>query len=219
MRTARLRVKHRAPVTVADYLSSERAALERSEYIDGEVYLMAGESDEHGDITVSIVAELRTQLKGRDCRVRTKDAKVKSGGFSEDREFSAKGMFSYPDVVIICGEVEYHDRKKDIILNQKVIIEVLSEATEVFDRNDKFTRYRMFNPTLTDYVLVSQDKPMVEHFIRQDDESWKVFAYIGLNENCAIDSIGCRLRLLEVYDRITFSKKTLKFLKEIADLK
>ncbi|NJM54486.1 MAG: Uma2 family endonuclease [Blastocatellia bacterium] len=88
---------------------------------------------------------------------------------------SKKGVFSYPDLVVVCGKVEYHDKNKDIILNPKAIIEVLSDSIEVFDRNNKFTRYKLFNPTLTDYILVSQDKPQVEHFIRQDDGSWKVF--------------------------------------------
>src|SRR6201999_889033 len=107
------------------------------------------------------------------------------------------GMFSYPDLVVICSEVEYHDKKKDVILNPKVIIEVLSESTEKFDRNDKFTRYQMFNSTLTDYILVSQDKPQVEHFIRQDDGSWKQFKFIGLDRNFIIDSIECTLHLSE----------------------
>ncbi len=91
-------------------------------------------------------------------------------------------MFSYPDLVVICSEPEYHDKHKDIVLNPQVIIEILSESTENFDRTSKFTRYRMFNPTLSDYILVSQDKPLVEHFIRQTDDSWKVFIYYGLKE-------------------------------------
>jgi Uma2 family endonuclease len=159
------------------------------------------------------------QLKNKACRVRTKDAKNKSGGFARKIGESTKGMFSYPDVVVICGEVRHHDKKKDVILNPKVIIEVLSESTADFDRGEKFTRYRMFNETLTDYVLVSQDKPVIEHFIRQDDNSWKVFTYIGLESSCPVESIECELKLSEVYDRIKFSKQTLKFLKEIENIK
>ncbi|MDQ3321733.1 MAG: Uma2 family endonuclease, partial [Acidobacteriota bacterium] len=112
-------------------------------------------------------------------------------------------------------QVEYHDEHKDIILNPKVIVEVLSESTEVFDRNDKFTRYLMFNPTLTDYVLVSQDKPIVEHFIRQADESWKLFIHIGLEETLSVDSNECKLKLTEIYDRIEFSREALDFIEEI----
>jgi hypothetical protein len=91
----------------------------------------------------------------------------------------------------------------------------LSDSTEVFDRNNKFMRYKMFNPTLSDYILVSQDKPMVEHFIRQDDESWKVYIHIGLDQVFTIESIECTLNLLEIYDRIEFPQKVFDFIAEI----
>ncbi len=200
--------------TVEEYLAIERASEERYEYYDGEIRLMAGESDEHGDITVSLTAELANQLKGKNCRVRTKDAKIKSGGFKLETN-SKKGMFSYPDLVVICGDVEYHDKKTDIILNPKVIIEVLSDSTADYDRNKKFTRYKMFNQTLTDYLLVSQDLPQVEHFIRQEDSSWKMFTYLGLDCICRIDSIESELKLSEIYDRIQFSKKVFDFIDEL----
>ncbi len=218
MGLAKLKAKARTDYTVDEYLEMERAALERHEYIDGEIFQMAGESDEHGDISVNLISELRFQLKHKDCRVRAKDAKVKSGGFNQAVGKSTKGMYSYPDLVVVCGEVIYHDVKKDVILNPKVIIEVLSDSTELFDRNDKFTRFRMFNETLTDYVLVSQEKPQIEHFIRQDDRSWKQFIYIGLDNICRIESIECSLDLKEIFDRIKFSKKTLDFLKEIENI-
>lgn len=204
--------------TVDEYLRMEREALERHEYIDGEIFLMAGESDEHGDISVNLTIELGNQLKGKECRVRSKDAKIKSGGFDQSVGRSTKGMFSYPDIVVICGEVKYHDKKKDIFLNPKVIIEILSESTGDFDRGEKFMRYRMFNETLTDYILVSQDAPQVEHFIRQDDNGLKVFTYLGTDKVCRVESIECELKLAEIYDRIVFSKKTLNFLKEIESI-
>lgn len=217
MATAKYKVKTFRPLTVAEYLTREREALERSEYIDGEVYQMAGESGAHADISVNIVRELANALKGTPCRVRTKETKVKSGGYSAKMGSSTKGMFSYPDVLIVCGEVKYHDKFKDIILNPKVVLEVLSPSTEVFDRNHKFSRYRMFNDTLTDYVLVAQDKPMLEHFVRQKDNSWSLYTYVGLDKVCKIKSVGADLPLAEVYDRVEFSKEALKFLKEIAD--
>lgn len=219
MALPKIKAKEEKLYTVDQYLEMEREALERHEYIDGEIFEMAGESDAHGDISVNLVAELRTQLKGKDCRVRTKDAKVKSGGFTQLPGKSMKGMFSYPDLVVICGDVNHYDKRKDIILNPKVIIEVLSESTGDFDRGDKFTRLRMFNETLTDYILVSQDKPQIEHFVRQDDNSWKIFTYIGLDKVCRIESIECELKLSEVYDRIKFSQKALNFLKEIENIK
>lgn len=219
MALAKLKPKEEKLYTVDEYLEMERKAFERSEYIDGEVFAMAGESEEHGDISVNLIGELRFQLKNKNCRVRAKDAKIKSGGFAQATGKSRKGMFSYPDLVVICGEVKYHDKKKDVILNPKVIIEVLSDSTADFDRGEKFTRFRFFNDTLTDYILVSQDKPQIEHYIKQDDNSWKHVIFIGLKEVCQIDSIGCSLELKEVYDRIKFSQKTLNFLEEIENIK
>jgi Uma2 family endonuclease len=219
MALAKLKQETERLYTVDEYLELDRTSEERWQYLDGEVWMMAGESDEHGDIFVNLIAELRFQLKGKDCRVRAKDSKIKSGGFTRKVGQSKKGMFSYPDVVVICDDVKYHDKKKDIILNPHVVIEVLSESTADFDRGDKFTRYRMFNPTLTDYILVSQDKPLVEHFIRQDDDNWKLFVYIGLDKSFKIESIECELKLSEIYDRVKFSKKALEFLEEIANIK
>ncbi len=204
--------------TFAEYLKMERESLERHEYIDGEIFLMAGESDAHGIISANLSGEFYLQLKGKNCQLRIKDAKIKSGGFNQIPGKATKGMFSYPDLVIICGEVKYHDKKKDVILNPKVIIEVLSDSTGDFDRGEKFTRYRMFNETLTDYILVAQDVPQIEHFVRQEDDNWKVFTYIGLDKICKVQSIECELKLSEVYDRIKFSKKAINFLKELEEI-
>jgi Uma2 family endonuclease len=212
---AKLKEEVRHKYTVEQYLEMERAALERSEYINGEIFAMAGESGNHADVSVNVIREISLQLRKTDCKLRAKDTKVRSGDFEERNPQSMKGMFSYPDMVIICGEPEYHDEHQDIILNPKVIIEVLSESTELFDRNTKFIRYSKFNPTLTDYILVSQDKPMVEHFIRQDDESWKIYTYFGLKAAFTIDSIGCQLKLADIYDRVKFSKAAMKFLRDI----
>jgi len=205
--------------TIEKYLELDRASEERYEFVDGQVFLMAGESGRHGDVSVNLTREISVQLKGKDCRARSKDTKIKSGGFAQKKGNSTKGMFSYPDLVIICGEPEYHDKFKDIVLNPKVIVEVLSDSTEVFDRNDKFTRYRMFNPTLSDYILVSQDKPVVEHFVRQEDDNWKLYSYFGLDETFRIESVECELKLNDVYDRIEFSEESLELVKEIANIK
>lgn len=212
---AKLKAEAKREYTVQEYLKMEREAFERSEYINGEVFAMAGESNKHGIVSVNVTSEIHQQLKGKDCQLRAKDTKVASNVLPDKKSSSMKGMFSYPDMVIFCGEPEFHDEHKDIILNPKVIIEVLSESTELFDRNTKFIRYSKFNPTLTDYILVSQDKPMVEHFIRQDDESWKIYTYFGLKAAFTIEAIECKLQLSDIYDRVKFSKEAMKFLKEI----
>lgn len=190
-------------ITVDDYLAMERAAVERHVYLDGEIFAMAGESDAHGIISFNVAISLGVQLKGTPCQGRTKDAKVRSGPIPETGR-SKKGMFSYPDILVFCGEPEFHDAHTDVILNPKVIVEILSESTEAFDRGEKFQRLQKHNPTLTDYILISQDKPQVEHFRRQRKGSWSYDTHAGLDASVVIVSIGCTLKLADVYDRVVF---------------
>jgi Uma2 family endonuclease len=189
--------------TVQAYLALERAAEERHEYLDGLVYAMAGESPEHADICTNLVGELRAQLKGTPCRVRSKDTKVCSGPAPRHPR-ALSGLFSYPDIVVICDTPQYHDDYRDVVINPRLIIEVLSASTEAFDRGEKFRRYHLWNPTLTDYVLVSQAQPTVEHYVRQPDGGWSYYLYEGLDRSLSLTSIGCTHRLAEVYDRIVF---------------
>ena len=195
------KVKSKPYYTIEQYLNHEREADERSEFIDGEIYAMAGESGAHGDISMNLATALGGQLRGTNCRGRIKDTKVRSGAL---KEHFGKGMISYPDLVVICGEPEYHDMHSDIVLNPAVIIEVLSESTADFDRGVKFTRYRMFNPTLTDYILVWQDEPVVEHYIRQANGDWLLKEFHGTDKSFRIDSIECSLSLAEIYERVEF---------------
>lgn len=194
--------KAKPAYTVNQYLAMERAAEERHYYLDGAIYAMAGESDAHGIITVNLVGSLFNQLRGTPCQVRTKDTKVRSGPILSAGE-TARGLFSYPDVLVLCGEPEYHDALKDVILNPKVIFEVLSERTEAFDRGEKFNRCQTWNPSLTDYILVSQDRAQVEHFARQPDGSWSYRRTTGLAAEVVIASIKCTLQLAALYERVT----------------
>ena len=189
--------------TEEHYLKIERDSDERHEYIDGEIYLMSGESDEHGDISTNLVGELHSQLKGTPRRAKTKDTKVRSGPMPFRRK-GRKGLYSYPDVVVICGKAQFLDEYKDVVVNPTVIIEVLSPTTEVYDRKEKFLRYQKWCPTLKDYILVSQDTPMVEHYIRNESEDWTYKVYSGLESNFTIESINCKLNLTDVYDRVEF---------------
>src|SRR5262245_25009624 len=165
--------------SVEQYLAFERESEERHQYLDGDIYAMAGESPEHGDISANLVVTIGTQLKGKPCRARTKDTKVRSGPTLWAGETFAC-LFSYPDVVVICDEPEYLDAKRDVILNPTAIAEVLSPSTESFDRGEKWSRYQEHNPTLQDYVLVSQDKPQIEHFSKQADGKWSYERHVGL---------------------------------------
>jgi Uma2 family endonuclease len=190
-------------LTEDEYLAFERAAEERHIYVDGQVFAMAGEPDEHGDITVNVVAMLHSQLRGTPCRARTKDTKVRSGPLPRNTKRPG-GLYSYPDVLVIWGEPQYLDQRLDVLLNPKVIVEALSESTEAFDRGLKFARYQKYNPSLADYVLVSQDRPQIEHFHREQDGSWNYKIHEGLKAIVKLPSIRCRLKAADVYERIKF---------------
>jgi Uma2 family endonuclease len=199
--------------TEAQYLEFERKADERHEYLDGHLLAMAGESWRHGDICTNLLALIASQLKGTPCRARSKDTRIRSG----PRKFSAqgfKGLYSYPDIVVICGEPEYLDKHEDVITNPKVIIEVLSDSTMNFDRTEKFIRYRMWNDTLTDYILVSQEKRLIEHFHRRKSGEWVYTTWLEADQSVTIKSIKCALSVAEIYDRVTFDSDPPKAAKK-----
>jgi Uma2 family endonuclease len=190
--------------TEDEYLALERASQERHEYLDGQIYAMAGESLEHGDICMNLSRIVSTSLLGSPCRALSKDTKVRSGPIPRP-SYSTKGLYSFPDLAVVCGEPQFLDEPRDVLINAKVIIEVLSPATEAFDRGEKFLRYRTYLDSLTDYLVVAQGIPLVEHFARQPNGQWVIAATATeLSETVVLSSIGCTLRLSEVYDRIVF---------------
>lgn len=189
--------------TVDEYLMLERTTEERHEYLDGFVYAMAGERIEHGDICTNLSRILSTQLMDKPCRTLSKDMKVRSGPLPQSNQ-SKKGLYSYPDIIVVCGEPQFHDRYLDVLVNPNLIIEVLSDSTEAFDRGEKFLRYRTWLPSLTDYLLVSQTKPLIEHYQRQDNNRWTMISVEGLEGELTLESINCRMPLREVYERIVF---------------
>jgi Uma2 family endonuclease len=148
--------------TPQQYLEIERAAPSKSEYLDGAIYAMAGASEQHNLIVANLVGELRAGLKGRPCRTYPSDMKVEVG---------PKGLFAYPDVSVVCGQPRFHDEVRDMLLNPKLIVEVLSPSTEAYDRGAKFAQYRKI-ASLTDFLLVSADNVHVEHFARQPNGQW-----------------------------------------------
>ena len=192
-------------MTVDEYLAFERAAEDRHIYLDGELFAMAGESLPHAYITTNLVVALGTQLRNTQSRALTKDTKVRSGSIPEAGR-GTRGMFSYPDTLVICGEPECHDAFRDIDLNPTAIFEVLSPSTEAIDRGDKFLRYQKWNPTLKEYVLISQHAPIVERFFRQSDGRWEYEALLGIETTVRIPSIRCELKLADLDDRVTFEE-------------
>ena len=151
------------------------------------------------------MVELGIRLKKTRCRVFSKDMKIRSGS-DIDLHKSFKGFFSYPDVVIVCGERRMHDKARDVILNPTVVIEVLSPATEKFDRGEKFRRYRENLPTLTDYVLVAQDYPSIDHFRRgaEDNGEWILTPFGGLQSVWNLKNFEIGIPLADVYDGVEF---------------
>jgi Uma2 family endonuclease len=189
--------------TNEEYLAMEREAEERHEYIDGYIYEMAGESQEHGEICSNLSGIIVPQISGTNCRARIGNTKVRTGPRPKSSR-SRRGMFSYPDLLIVCGEMRFHDEHRDVLINPTVIIEVLSESTERFDRGEKFLRYQIWNPSLREYLLVSQIRPVIEHYVRQPNDSWTYTIYRGLDESLKIESIDCTLNLNTVYERMKF---------------
>lgn len=189
--------------TEEEYLAMEREADERSEYIDGYIFRMAGESQEHGEICANLGGILVPQLRGTPCRGRGANSKIRTGPRPQFAR-SQKGMYSYPDFFVICGELEFHDEYQDVITNPAVIFEVLSPSTENYDRGEKFFRYQNWSSTLKDYILISQTSPTVEHFSRLTDGSWTYRVHHGLEASFTIKSIKCTLKLSEIYDRVEF---------------
>lgn len=194
--------------TVEEYLAFERASAERHEYLDGVIYAMAGsastkamagESEEHGTICTNLGGLLFAQLRSTPCRVFSKDTKVRCGPY---RSHTREGLYAYPDLVVVCGASEYHDQARDVLLNPTVIVEVLSPSTETFDRGDKLYRYRRWLPTLTDYVLVAQDRPLIDHYQRTTAGRWELETLEGLEANLHLSGIHCTVPLAEVYERI-----------------
>lgn len=180
----------------SDYLKFERFAGERHEFLDGSVYAMAGESPDHSTICFNLYTIVGLQLRGKNCR-----------GFSPNMKVATNeaGLFSYPDLIIVCGKPLFFDEKSDVLTNPTVIFEVLSPSTENYDRGEKFLRYTNYIETLQDYVLISQDKPLIEHYSKQDNVAWTKSEIEGLNAVLKLDSISCEIVLAELYDLIDFA--------------
>jgi Uma2 family endonuclease len=182
-------------ISVAEYLELERASEIRHEYLDGQVYVMAGESPRHSKICYSLYGMTHRELRRKPCT-----------GFSPNMKIAVnnKGLYAYPDLAIVCGEPKYHDKKGDVLLNPTIIFEVLSPSTQHYDRGEKFLRYTNYIKSLTDYVLISQDKPLVEHFSRQPDNSWQSVVIQGLDAVLQLTAIDAELPLKELYENISF---------------
>ncbi|MCP5159098.1 MAG: Uma2 family endonuclease [Gammaproteobacteria bacterium] len=185
-------------LTPEDYLTLERSADFKSEYFDGEIFAMTGASEPHNLIVINAGSEIRQQLKKRPCKLYANDMRVK---------VSPTGLYTYPDLVVVCGKAEFDDTHLDTLLNPTLIIEVLSDSTEAYDRGRKFEHYRKLE-SLVEYVLIAQHRPHVESYQRQSDRQWLLTESHGLENKLSLRSIDCELALAEIYDKVEFQDKT-----------
>ncbi|MEZ4768969.1 MAG: Uma2 family endonuclease [Caldilineales bacterium] len=185
-------LKQQLYLTPQEYLEHERQADTKSEYFNGQIYALAGATRSHNLIVTNTVLSLGTKLRDRRCEIYAADMRVK---------VSPTGLYTYPDVVVVCGSPRFDDAHKDTLLNPTLIVEVLSESTEAYDRTGKFEHYRTLE-SLTDYLLISQEKAWIEHRARRSDIKWLTGYYMGLETVVPLPSIDCELRLADVYDKI-----------------
>ncbi|MDF1501569.1 Uma2 family endonuclease [Roseisolibacter sp. H3M3-2] len=178
-------------ITPQEYLRLERAAEARSEYYRGRVYAMSGASRQHARIVLNLGVALHGQLAGGACEPFVADLRTK---------VRASGFYTYPDVVVSCGDAETEDELRDTLLNPALIVEVLSPSTEAYDRGEKFALYRELD-TLRTYVLVAQDRPHVEVFEREGDR-WMLREVSGIDATLDLPTIGASVPLRELYARV-----------------
>ena len=182
-------------VTPAEYLALEEKAERRSEYWNGKIVQMAGASIDHQQIIANITEFLGSKIRGK-CRVFPSEMKV---------WITKRKKFFYPDLTIICEEPDFYKKRRDTIVNPVLIIEVMSESTASFDRAEKFLSYQTLS-TLKEYILVSQDKPLIEQYIKREDENWIYQAVIGMESLVKFSSLRKTLKMKEIYDLVEFEE-------------
>ena len=185
-------LKHQ--ITFEEYLAKERIAEGKSEYYRGQIFSMSGGSPRHNTIRVNITSSLRSRLRGSPCRPFNSDQRIR---------IQANGLSTYPDVSVVCGEFQVDDADRDAIVNPRVIFEVLSQSTESYDRGKKFDLYRQLD-SLLEYILVSQDEALVERFSRQENGSWLLTVFKGLNTELELQTLASNLPLSEIYEDVKF---------------
>lgn len=183
-------------VSAEEYLALDRAAEVRSEFLDGEMIAMSGGSANHSTLKVNLTREISTILLGSSCQVFNSDLRIRV----------SSRMYAFPDLTVVCGKPQLADGRRDILLNPKVIFEVLSPSTERYDRGLKLHHYRAIE-TLQDYVLVSQDQILIEQYTRGEAGVWSFRDYQTAEDTLLIPSIGVSLPLARIYERVEFAEQ------------
>jgi Uma2 family endonuclease len=176
-------------LTVAEYLAVEKAAEFKSEFYRGEMFAMAGASREHNRVTENLVVELGRRFLGGPCQTFSRDLRVR---------VDPAGLYTYPDLIIVCDPPQYAAEDRDTLVNPQVIVEVLSPSTERYDRGDKYAMYQG-QPTIREVLLVSQDRVRVERFVRNPDETWTQTVFADPAGEFALATVPVRVPLADVY--------------------
>lgn len=179
-------------LTPEEYLTIERQAEFKSEYVDGAMYSMAGGSPEHSLVGMNVSGELYVQLKKSSCRVFNSDQRVR---------VPSKRKYLYPDVTVVCDQPRFADDEKDVLLNPLLIVEVLSDSTEKYDRRKKFLYYQEIE-SFREYLLVDQNSPLIQHFVKQPDGGWLCTRIEGLDKTITFSTVNCTIALSDIYAKV-----------------
>ena len=187
-------------LTEAEYLEIERAADFKSEFFGGEMFAMAGGTPQHSLIGTNLAAEFRNRLKTHDCVPYNGDLRIK---------VETTGLYTYPDLSVICGPLQFAEGTNDTVVNPTLLVEVLSDSTEAYDRGKKFEHYRQI-PSLQEYLLASQKEPRIQQFIRQADGRWLLNEAAGLDVALDLPALRISLSLNEVFDKVSFVPASIR---------
>lgn len=176
-------------LTPEQYLEIERAAEYKSEYFQGEMFAMSGASTAHNRLVARLMRDIGQQLRPSNCEAFSNDHRVRT----------ATGLFTYPDVVIVCGPLHLADDRKDTLLNPTALIEVLSPSTEAYDRGRKFEHYRSIE-SLREYLLLSSDRVHADLYARQTDGRWMLSSASRMEDTVVLESAGASLLLADLYE-------------------
>ncbi len=179
-------------LTPEEYLAIERKAEYKSEYVDGVMYAMAGGSPQHSLISSNVITLVNVRLWDSPCQVFNNDMKVR---------VPSSRKFHYPDVTVVCDKPQFADDEKDVLLNPLLIVEVLSDSAGDYDRNEKFEYYKEIE-SFHEYLLIAQDQPVVERFLKRPDGSWAGTRVEGVDQSVELLTIKCRLSLKNIYSKV-----------------
>ena len=194
--------------SIEEYLTLEEAADYKSEYIDGEIFPMAGGSTNHNRIAGNFYATLNFAFKTEDYEVFMSDVRL---------WIPKKRIYTYPDAMVVVGEPEYYNNRTDTITNPRVIIEVLSASTKGYDRSKKFEGYRTI-PTLEEYLLLDQTRKYIEHFSKTDNKRWSFAEYNESDEAIALASIPFQISIADIYNKVKFEQVDAETTPEVGEV-